>query len=91
MDLKDKLKSLAADLELISSGEGPSPNDLIESPILVDWELIELPVTAIAGYAIGHPKLGSGHVTTTQIFAIAHDRTWVRTLSRYYRLGQPLR
>ena len=91
MNLKDKLASLVADLELISSGEGPSSDELVEAPMLVDWEQIELPVIALAGYAIGHPKLGSGHITTTQIFAIAPDRTWVRTLSRYYRLGQRLR
>jgi hypothetical protein len=43
-------------------------------------------VPALAGFAIGHPILGTQQITTSQLFAIDPNGRWARTFSRYYVL-----
>ena len=39
---------------------------------------------------LDHPLLGSTHITTSQLIAIAPEAGWARTASRWYRLGRSL-
>jgi hypothetical protein len=89
-DLPAKLRTLADDLDDIRSGTGPATSDIATAPLLVDWRGVFTPMgLCLAGFAAGHPRHGNRPVLTSQIWAADADGRWVRTLSRYYRLGVP--
>jgi hypothetical protein len=89
-DLSAKLRALADDLDAMRAGIGPVASDLATAPLLVDWRGVLTPMSLrLAGFAAGHPRLGNRAVLTSQIWAADADNRWVRTLSRYYRLGIP--
>jgi hypothetical protein len=82
---------------LISTGaryEPPTPEDLAEAPLLDGWSLLDADdeddLPAVVGIVSGHPydfvADGSLHVGA-EAFAMDAQMTWVRTLSRLYRLG----
>lgn len=82
-----KLRALADDLERMTVFR-PS-FELEGAPSLDAWRLCPRPRPALMGWATGHPLLGSREVVTSEIFAIDRRAGWVRTLSRFYALGQP--
>jgi hypothetical protein len=86
--LRDGLRA-AAD---IRNGKLPTPNELEVAPVLSQWAVAEdvsgLP--RLVGSVRRHPLLGSGWCTTSVVLAMAPDRTWARTISRLYRLAEPL-
>jgi hypothetical protein len=86
--VRDGLRAAAE----IRNGKLPSPADLAAAPILTHWALTEdgsgLP--RLVGVVRGHPLLGSGWCTTSTVLAMAPDATWARTVSRLYRLDEPL-
>jgi hypothetical protein len=43
----------------------------------------------LIGHANGHPRHGDRWVLTTQLWFADPDGAWIRTLSRFYRLGAP--
>jgi hypothetical protein len=89
-ELPAKLRNLADDLDSIRTGTGPVASALATAPLLVDWRGVLTPTgLRLAGFAAGHPRLGNRPVLTSQIWAADADGHWVRTLSRYYRLGVP--
>jgi hypothetical protein len=87
MDLSEKITRLAADLEAIAQGQAPTPQDLAQAPLLLNWNTISVPSVALTGLVLDHPKLGTTRVTTSLVYAMCPDLTWARTLSRYYALG----
>lgn len=77
-------------LELIAQGGEPSPRTLDVSPYLADWSWRPHPVKGVEvlwGDVAGHARLGSGMIYTGRVWAMAVDRSWVLTTSRFYRLG----
>jgi hypothetical protein len=89
-DLSAKLRTLADDLDNIRSGTGPSATDLATAPLLVDWRGVLTPMgLRLAGFVAGHPLLGNRPAMTSQIWVADAGGRWIRTLSRYYRLGVP--
>jgi hypothetical protein len=89
-DLSAKLRALADDLDNIRSGTGPAATDLATAPLLVDWHGVLTPMgLRLAGFVAGHPLLGNRPALTSQIWAADTGGRWIRTLSRYYRLGVP--
>lgn len=45
----------------------------------------------LQGVVSGHPHIKDGAlVATSPLVVLAHDKTWARTLSRFYRLGVSL-
>jgi hypothetical protein len=87
-----KLRRLAADLERIRSGDGPTEAELASAPIIVGWHSALTPVgLRLVGSVTGHPRLGNTAAMTSQLWAADAGGTWIRALSRFYRLGAPFR
>jgi|APMI01.1.fsa_nt_gi hypothetical protein len=85
--LSDRLRELADDMEAIEEGVAPTEQDLMSAPVLTGWSQLPQQVPVIAGIVAGHPSL-QNFIMTSQVYA-SDGRTWVRTLSRWYRLGPP--
>ncbi|TPK81160.1 DUF6634 family protein [Mesorhizobium sp. B2-4-17] len=87
----DRLVALAADLERVRRGAPPEAMADEEAPILDRWILAQRIVPSLAGLSTGHPKLGGANrlIGTSDLWLLSEDRTWARTLSRWYRLGRP--
>jgi hypothetical protein len=45
----------------------------------------------LTGKVTGHPLLGERLIRTSMLIYISDDSQWARTLSRWYRLGSPLK
>lgn len=86
-----RLSALVADMEAI--GCGLAPEDLVEgeAPLVDRWILGRLPVPCLVGLSTGHPRLPGENrlIGTSDVWLISEDRSWARTLSRWYRLGRP--
>jgi hypothetical protein len=68
----------------------PADAKLASAPLLVDWRCVLTPVgLRLAGFVAGHPLLGNRAAMTSQVWVASADGRWIRTLSRYYRLGIP--
>ncbi|MCW2282582.1 hypothetical protein M2323_000343 [Rhodoblastus acidophilus] len=81
-------KALTEDLEKIVAGLGPTAAELASAPIIDNWSFVPRPEMALAGLISGHPLLGTKHGITSEIFALDETRSWVRTWTRWYRLGR---
>lgn len=89
-DLTDRLQQLAEDCALLTQFGTASPSQLRTAPLLDRYRpVITSPGVCLTGYVTGHPVLGSRVVVTSQLWWADPKGTWVRTLSRYYRLGTP--
>ncbi|MBR1133285.1 DUF6634 family protein [Bradyrhizobium iriomotense] len=89
-ELAAKLRTLADDLERIRVGHAPVAFDLAEAPLIVDWHPVISPLgLRLMGFVAGHPRVGNTHAMTSQVWAAGRDGAWIRTLSRFYRLGLP--
>jgi hypothetical protein len=89
-DLALRLRTLADDCDRLALRSQAPASLLHDAPLLEHW----LPVLSpegvqLAGLVTAHPIHHDGFVMTSPLwFADPHD-TWVRTLSRFYRLGSP--
>ncbi|PSJ60169.1 DUF6634 family protein [Pseudaminobacter soli (ex Li et al. 2025)] len=89
----ERLARLVADMEGIRRGEPPQALAGGEdAPILDRWILGHRPVPCLAGLSTGHPRLSGVNraIATSDLWLMSEDRTWARTLSRWYRLGRPV-
>lgn len=92
--LPEHLRDLVAiHMPVIALAEtGPTPADLTNAPYLDRW----MPMREFTGRIVlfgdvtGHPILRNTGIVTSQLFGIDTRAGWARTLSRWYRLGQPL-
>lgn len=88
----DRLKGLVADMERVRAGLGEE--DLPADAPMLDQRIIgQRPVACLVGCSSGHPILmGEGRpIATSDLWLISEDGQWARTLSRWYRLGRPVR
>jgi hypothetical protein len=86
--LPARLCCLADDLERIRGGDGPTDAELARAPLIEDWQVVLTPLgLRMAGLVSDHPRLGTRQALISQIWAADADGLWVRTLSRFYRLG----
>ncbi|WP_428414789.1 hypothetical protein [Pararhizobium sp.] len=86
-----RLKKLVADLERLEAGV-IDPPALMAVPFLDQWIYSSRKVPCLEGVVEGHPSLPDGHgIVTSEVYAHlrADDEYFVRTLSRWYRLGEP--
>ncbi|SCZ46809.1 DUF6634 family protein, partial [Afifella marina] len=83
-----RMEGLAADLRAIHEGRIPTPQDLSDAPLIDRWTFVPISTSALMGHVTGHPRLGARKVLTSAVWVGAPDFGFVRTLSRYYRLGR---
>jgi hypothetical protein len=80
-------------------GEGPSPAELADAPLLENWQAIATafvpergPLTlamVLVGRVTGHPRVGDARsIRTSQLIWLDQHRKWARTWNRVYRLGE---
>jgi hypothetical protein len=87
-ELSARLRGLAYDLERIRAGVAPTAEELARAPLIVDWGTALSPLgLQLIGSVTGHPLLGDRAALTSQVWAADPDGQWVRTISRFYRLG----
>lgn len=86
------LKSLVQDMEAFLEGNGPTPETLETAPVIDGWEAARRDVPCLYGTILNHPLLGPvvPEGLTSQLWLLNLDQGWVRTLSRYYRLGRKI-
>jgi uncharacterized protein DUF6634 len=90
-DLGRRLRTLACDCDRFRLGQPISPLLLARSPQLENWVPIAKPLGVhLAGHVTGNPNHGSRMIHTSPLWFADPDGVWVRTLSRFYRLGTPL-
>ena len=87
--LPSRLRRLADDCErAVELGLPVTELELVNAPLLEDWAPAVTPQgLRLAGYATGHPVFGERAILTSQLFIADPEGGWVRTLSRFYRLG----
>jgi hypothetical protein len=89
-DLAGRLRALADDSEQIQSGRPVSPIMLQTAPLLEYWVPALRPQgLQLIGQVTGHPLLGDCMILTSPLWFADPESNWVRTLSRFYRLGPP--
>ena len=84
--LVQNLRHLADDLERAARQEAPTAAELAAAPVLSGWVPQPADGYCLAGHVTGHPRLGNRLICTSRVFLLGEDRTWPRTLSRWYRL-----
>jgi len=88
--LADKLRRLADDIARFQDGIRPMPEQLEAAPMLVDWHYRFTPLgVRLVGDVLHHPTLRSGQIMTSQIWVADPKGLWARSMSRFYRLGDP--
>lgn len=85
----DRCERLLNDLQAIRSGVGPTAGDLASAPVIDFYQKSYVPVPCLVGLVRGHPGLPDGLTRTSDIWVAAQEEGWVRTLSRFYKLGLP--
>jgi hypothetical protein len=81
---------LAEDLSLIESGFGPIPEDFLDAPHLDEWGLTTRNFRALEGTVSDHPEQPTGDwIRTSEVVKFGPNKTWARTVSRFYTLGTP--
>jgi len=89
-DLARRLRVLAEDCGRLELERTVSPIMLLKAPLLEKWVPAMTPEgVQLIGCASGHPVHGDRIVMTTPLWFADPDGNWVRTLSRFYRLGPP--
>ena len=77
---------------LAEAEAGPDPEVLRAAPHLDVWQPVLTPQRelCLTGQVSGHPTLtGTDRwIVTSPLLALAPDRSWARTLNRFYRLGR---
>ncbi len=86
--LPARLRNLADDLDRIRLGTGPSPDELAHAPLIADWRTVLSPLgLRLLGFVSDHPLLGNRTAMTSQVWAADIEGRWIRSLTRFYRLG----
>lgn len=86
----DRCERLLADLKAIQAGDGPTEAELAAAPLIDQYSKVYVPVPCLVGLIHGHPGMDNGPGRTSDLWVVAPDQGWVRTMSRYYRLGRAL-
>lgn len=89
-DHLDRLRRLLADVEALAEGRHPTRDTLSGAPVLEEWSLATRGMPCLKGQFLGHPKIRSGRAgITSNLWIHAPSHGYARTLSRFYRLGDP--
>lgn len=89
-DHLDRIRRLLVDVEALASGRHPTKALLASAPVIENWALASRPLPCLTGQFLGHPTIRSGRAgRTSDIWIHAPSLGYTRTLSRFYRLGDP--
>jgi hypothetical protein len=89
-DLPATLRRLAVDLEALRHVP-VSVAALRGAPLITRWAAMLTPAgVRLIGEVSDHPRFGDREVITSPLWAADPEGLWVRTTSRFYRLGQPV-
>lgn len=91
-ELEERAQRLLSDVEKLSTGWRPSASDLDNAPFLDAWQVFSDGNGGVylGGECTGHPRIRDGYITTSCVVAADLDAGWVRTASRFFRVGQSL-
>ena len=82
------LRRLLGDLEQLRERRMPPPSALGDAPFIDEWSFAHRMAPCLAGYTEGHPTCRSGRMArTSDLWVIAPEQGYARTLTRFYRLG----
>ena len=89
-----RLKASLVDLERLQAGWVPATADLLNTPLLQHWCCYGpgfASQTVLIGAVTAHPLLPDGRRVATSLLLALDIRglRWARTVSRFYRLGEP--
>lgn len=88
-DLAAKLRRLATDLDALRDFP-VSAAVLRDAPLIDQWAaMLTAAGPRLIGRVTGHPRLGDRPAMTSPLWAADPAGQWVRTTSRFYRLGEP--
>jgi hypothetical protein len=87
-NLAARLRALADDLVRIETGAGPEADELASAPLITGWRTVLSPHgLRLLGSVTGHPIVRDGAAMTSQLWAADPNERWVRSVTRFYRLG----
>ena len=88
----ERFRKLSYDLQRIGAGASPTEQELDAAPLIENWTFHVKPAPALIGTITGHPLLSNRSLLsmTSEVWVDGSASGWVRTFSRYYRLGSPL-
>lgn len=87
-DLPARLRNLADDLVQIGTGAGSGADELANAPLITEWRTVLSPLgLRLLGSVTDHPLLRDRAAMTSQVWAADSEGRWIRTLTRFYRLG----
>lgn len=75
-------------LRRLRVGLHPTPDDLVEAPLIRKWRFAPRAATALRGNVDGHPYLRGPQILTSDVLVMDESCGYARTLSRIYRLGE---
>lgn len=84
-----QLQILARLLARVADGHLPSKAELRDAPLLTNWQLSTRPALCLVGHCRDHPHLRGPRIVTSDLWVHGPDLGWSRTMSRFYRLGEP--
>lgn len=83
------LENLVRDLKQLRRGIFPGRRTLVAAPLIDNWRVVTRPMPCLTGEFSEHPILGNAPTgITSEVWVISPKLGFVRTLSRYYRLGK---
>jgi hypothetical protein len=90
IDEANRFESLRDDFMLAAKGELPSGLSYKDAPFIEGWAIVHMTVPCLVGYVSGHPVLPGDRrtIATSQAWLMSSDHDWLRTQSRWYRLGR---
>lgn len=83
-----RLEQLTLDIDRLAGGVFPDPDAIAAAPLLDQWAPSTRPARCLIGECRDHPRLRGPLVVTTDLWIMAPEQGWCRTLGRYYRLGK---
>jgi hypothetical protein len=88
--LTERLRALADDAERLQHTRSVSPSLLQTAPLLEYWVSTQRPEgLRLIGQVTGHPTFGESMIITSPLWFVDPEGNWIRTVSRFYRLGPP--
>ena len=82
------IAKLAVDAARAEEGNYSFERELADAPVLDAWSVGRPTALGLQGTVTGHPLLRDGQIFTSATCIMARDYSWVRTLSRFYRLAR---